>query len=96
MLTVKTHIDEETRRAIKNTYGKDDYATVKDVVSNIIIRYLDVEHFDRELSIENDNYKICEVCGEKSKSNKMIDIDGTNLEEHEVCENCGFGYPALM
>jgi superfamily II helicase len=27
--------------------------------------------------------------------NKMIDIDGTNLEEHDVCEKCKYGYPAM-
>lgn len=27
---------------------------------------------------------------------KMIDIDGTNLEEHLVCPNCGYGTPALL
>ena len=26
---------------------------------------------------------------------KMIDVDGTNLEEHEVCPDCGYGTPAL-
>ena len=27
--------------------------------------------------------------------NKMIDVDGTNLEEHNVCPECGYGTPAL-
>ena len=96
MFTIKIHIDEEIRKDIKSTYGKDDYATVEGVVENIVARYLDVEYFDPELSIDNDNnYKICEFCREKSKSSKMIDVDGKNLEEHEVCENCGSGYPVL-
>ena len=95
MLTIKTHINEETRKAIKDTYGKDDYEIVDSVVNNIIERYLDVEHFDPKLSTDDNNYKTCESCGEKSKSNKMIDVDGKNLEEHEVCENCGNGYPTL-
>ncbi len=25
---------------------------------------------------------------------KMFDIDGTNLEEHYICEECGYGSPA--
>ena len=96
MLTIKTYINEEMRKTIKSAYGKDDYETVDSVVNNIIERYFDVEHFDPKLSIgEDGNCKICESCGEKSKSSKMIDIDGKNLEEHEVCENCGFGYPSL-
>lgn len=96
MITIKIHIDDETKKAIKSVYGKDDYKTVDGVVNNIVERYLDVEHFDPELSTDEDgNYKICESCGEKSKSSKMIDIDGKNLEEHEVCENCGSGYPTL-
>lgn len=95
MLTIKIHIGDETRKAIKGAYGKDDYATIDNVVNNIVGRYLDVEHFDPKLSTEDENYKICEACGEKSKSNKMIDVNGKNLEEHDVCENCGSGYPAL-
>ena len=95
MLTIKIHIDDETRKSIKSTYGKDDFETVNSVVNNIVERYLDVEHFDPKLATDDSNYKICESCGEKSKSSKMIDIDGKNLEEHEVCENCGNGYPAL-
>ncbi len=96
MLTIKIHIGEETRRAIKSTYGKDDYEIVDRVVNNIIERYLDVEHFDPELSADEEgNYEMCKFCGEKSKSRKIIDVNGKNLEEHDVCENCGSGYPAL-
>ena len=36
----------------------------------------------------------CPHCGTELKS-KMFDIDGTNLEEHKVCEDCGYGSPAL-
>ncbi len=97
MLTIKIHIDKETRKAIKDTYGKDDYGTVNGVVNNIIARYLDVEHFDPKLSTrKDDSYKTCESCGEKSKTSKMMDVDGKNLEEHDVCENCGNGYPVMM
>ncbi len=97
MLTIKIYISDETRKAIKDTYGKDGYETVNIVVNNIIERYLNTEYFDLKLSTdENTNYKICESCGEKSKSNKMIDVDGKNIKECDVCENCGSGYPELL
>jgi len=96
MLKINIHIDDETRQSIKSAYGKDDYDTVSTVVNNIIFRYLSIEYFDPKLSIDEYDYKICESCGEKSKSRKMIDIDGKNLVEHEVCDNCGAGYPALL
>ena len=96
MLTIKVHIDNEIRKSIKDAYGKDNYQTINSAVNNIIKRYLNIEYLNPELSTdEDDNYKICEFCGEKSKSSKMIDIDGKNLEEHEICENCGAGYPVL-
>ena len=96
MLTIKIHINNAKRKDIKDTYGKDGYETVDGVVNNIVERYLGVEYFDLELLTDEDgHYKICEFCGEKSKSSKMIDVDGKNLEEHEICENCGNGYPAL-
>ena len=96
MLTIKIHIDDEARKAIKDTYGKDDYETVDGVVNNIVERYLDVEHFDPKLlTDEVGSCKTCEACGEKSKSSKMVDVDGKNLEEYTVCENCGSGYPKL-
>ena len=96
MLKINVHIDDETRKSIKNTYGKDDYDTIDSVVNNIIDRYLNAEHFDPKLNMdeEGDN-KVCEFCEEKSKHSRMIDVGGTNLEEHDVCENCGSGYPAL-
>lgn len=95
MITVKIHINEGTRRDIKNTYGKNDYETIESVVNDIVDRYVGVEYFDPELSLEGETYRICESCGEKSKNKSIIDVDGKNLEEHEVCENCGAGYPAL-
>lgn len=96
MLTIKIHIGEETRKGIKSVYGKDDYVTVEGVVGNIVGRYLDIEHFDPKLSIDADNnYQLCESCEEKSKCRRIIDVDGRHLEEREVCENCGSGYPAL-
>ena len=96
MLTIKIHINNETRKSIKNVYDKDDFKTVDSVVDDIVERYLDVEHFDPELSTdENDSYTTCASCGEKSKISKMVDVDGRNIEEYAVCENCGNGYPVL-
>ena len=95
MTTIKIHIADETREAVKRVYGKDDYATVECVVNDIIVRYLNPEYFDTELSVESGDYTMCEVCKEKAKSVKMIDVDGKNLEEYKVCQNCGAGYPAL-
>jgi len=41
--------------------------------------------------------KVVEMCPhcEVVLKAKMIDIDGTNLEEHYVCSECGYGSPAL-
>jgi len=38
--------------------------------------------------------EICPHC-EIPLEIKMIDIDGTNLEEHFICPKCGYGSPAL-
>ena len=96
MLKINIHIDDKERELIKNTYHKDDYDTVDSVVNDIINRYLNTEHFDPKLNIEEANdYEICEFCQERSKHSRMIDVDGTNLEECNVCENCGSGYPTL-
>lgn len=38
----------------------------------------------------------CPNCPGKSLVFRMFDIDGTNLEEHGFCENCGHGRPALQ
>src|SRR3989338_1367071 len=73
MLKINIHIDDETRKAINNTYGKDNYATVSGVVNDIIDRYLNAEHFDPKLNIDEDNdYEVCEFCEEKSKNNRII------------------------
>lgn len=39
--------------------------------------------------------EITEVCPEceEDLQTKMIDLDGTNVEERKVCEKCGYGYP---
>lgn len=95
MLKINTHIDDETRKSIKSAYGKDDYVTVSTVVNDIIDRYLHTEYFDSKLSVGIDDYEVCEFCEEKSKNSRMIDVDGTNLIEHNVCLNCGSGQPEL-
>lgn len=95
MLKATIYIDDETRESIKNTYGKDDFDTVNSVVYDIISRYLNVEYFNPQLSIDEVRYKTCEVCEENAKAFRMIDVDGKNLVEYEVCENCGAGYPEL-
>ena len=51
----------------------------------------DVEVVDYE---KTDAIPMCQNCNEEL-AYKIFDIDGTNLEEHLVCENCGFGKPAL-
>jgi hypothetical protein len=46
-----------------------------------------------------ENYSaIVEVCPECEieLEPKMIDIDGTNLVEHNICPKCGYGTPALL
>ena len=96
MLTIKIHIDEYSRKSIKNIYGKDGYEIVESITKDIIDRYFNAEHFDTELDLqESTDYEICEFCGEKSKHRRMVDTDGTNLKDCSVCDNCGSGYPAL-
>jgi len=97
MIKINIHIGEGTRQSIKSIYGRDDYGTVVNVVNDILNRYLDIEYFNPELNTGEDgnDYKICEFCKEKSKHSRMIDVDKKNLEEHDVCENCGSGYPTL-
>lgn len=36
---------------------------------------------------------VCPDCGTNLQS-KIFDIDWTNLEECDVCDECGYGYPA--
>ena len=45
-------------------------------------------------AVDEDDENVCPHCDTELK-HKMIDVDGTNLEEHEVCEDCGYGTPAL-
>lgn len=39
--------------------------------------------------------EICPHC-EAELVSRMFDIDGTNIVEHDVCEECGYGTPALL
>lgn len=84
-----------------------DYAYIERIVSanNKIEarkKALDAESGEyEENEIKTDSYweisdiiKLCPHC-EIELEAKMIDIDGTNLEEHFVCPDCGYGSPAL-
>lgn len=51
----------------------------------------DLEVIDYEIT---EAIPICENCGGELEY-KMFDIDGKNLKECLVCEECGFGKPAL-
>lgn len=44
-----------------------------------------------------ENVEITELCPhcEEVLENKIIDVDGRNLEEHLICEKCDYGMPAL-
>lgn len=77
----------------------------KELRNQLVIALYDVENQYSKLDgIDNDlevlDYKkteataVCKNCGEELEY-RMFDIDGTNLEEHLVCEKCGFGKPAL-
>lgn len=39
--------------------------------------------------------EICPYC-EVELVSRMFDIDGTNLVEHNICEECGYGTPILL
>jgi len=73
--------------------------------SQLVIALYDVENqyskldgVDDDLEVidyeRTDAIPLCQNCNEELDY-KTFDIDGTNLEEHLVCENCGFGKPAL-
>lgn len=88
-VVVKISIDGETRRGVESVYGKSDYATVESVAINIFWRYMGVEYYDPELSIDDDGYKLCRHCGEKAIKQMFIDMNGIHHESREVCQNCG-------
>lgn len=43
----------------------------------------------------NEEYEKCPYCDENSMSYKIFDIDGLNLEEHLVCNNCNYNMPKM-
>ncbi len=99
-INVSVSVSETEIREIESMYQKSEYSVICAVVNDILCRYLNIEYFDPELyddqyPDENDGYLLCEHCGEKAKKTKVIDLDDTNLEEHCVCENCGYGQPRL-
>lgn len=60
--------------------------------------YFNLDEIDNDLYVINDQIVevrvLCPHC-EVELVSKMFDIDGTNLEEHEICEKCGYGQPVL-
>lgn len=60
--------------------------------------YTDIEESNQTLeTFTGESTTAVEVCPncEIPLESKMIDVDGTNLEEHKVCPRCGYGTPAL-
>ncbi|MFH1712720.1 MAG: hypothetical protein ABH896_00830 [Candidatus Jacksonbacteria bacterium] len=60
--------------------------------------YSNLDEIDNNLSVIDDGaVETCALCPhcEVELISRMFDIDGINLEEHEVCEKCGYGQPAL-
>ena len=77
----------------------------KELRSRLVIALHDVENqyskfdgVDDDLEVvdykRTDATPMCQNCNEELEY-KMFDIDGKNLEEHLVCEKCGFRKPAL-
>lgn len=95
MVTIKIHTDKRTEEEIKKVYGDKDYITISQVIENILFRYLNYEHFDKKLIIKKEDFKKCNFCGENARVTKVIDIDGKNLVECEICQNCGSGTPKI-
>lgn len=92
MVNVNVQISDSTIKEIENYYENCNYETIEIVINSILDRYLNVEYFG-ELVIENSDYTLCESCGEIAKHYRIIDVDGKNLVESNVCKNCGSGYP---
>jgi len=45
-------IDDSILNDIKNTYGNNKYGTVKTVVTDTLMKYANIDHFDPELEID--------------------------------------------
>lgn len=63
----------------------------------------EVTHIDGETELLEviDYYDVvltetCPHCPGVILEYRVFDIDGTNLEEHGICERCGYGRPALL
>ena len=78
----------------------------KELRSKLVIALYDVDsqyskldRADDDLEVvdyeRTDAKEICPRC-EVELVSRMFDIDGTNLVEHNICEECGYGTPALM
>lgn len=52
MKKIPIEISNEDLKAIESFYGKSDKQTIDVAVFDILSRYLNVEHFDPELNIE--------------------------------------------
>ncbi|MEK7148679.1 MAG: hypothetical protein AAB770_02055 [Patescibacteria group bacterium] len=55
-------------------------------------QYSEFEAIDYELA---EVREICPHC-EVDLVSRIFDIDGTNLVEHDICNECGYGTPALI
>ena len=78
----------------------------KELRSQLVIALHDVENqyskfdgVDDDLEVidyeRTEAKEICPHCGIELLS-RMFDVDGINLVEHNVCEECGYGTPALI
>lgn len=95
-MKVNLYVSDETKHEIYSTYKNKDYSTIEIVISDILERYLNTDYFNTELEIGNNKeYKQCPYCNEYSMRYKMFDIDGLNLEEHLVCNNCNYNMPKM-
>lgn len=66
---------------------------------NVDNQYSKLDGVDENLEVvDYDLTEVKEICPncEIELVSKMIDVDGTNLVEHDVCEECGYGTPALV
>ncbi len=52
----------------------------------------DLKVIDYELTEASEICPHCEI----DLVSRMFDIDGTNIVEHDICEECGYGTPALI
>lgn len=72
---------------IKKQYNNEDI--VLDSNDFSVVNFDTVR--DKKQELQENKCPHCDVVLEA----KMIDVDGTNLEEHKICPDCGYGTPAL-